>query len=119
LTRQQIGLYRRRRSRSRFRFRRRRRRYTPLELPLLPLALLLAASESLELDWTCLVRVPLLCLLLCMFASFLRCPAFIHLERFEFVLVTPCLTSRLPLTSWILLFSFIPCVLLLPSALFY
>jgi hypothetical protein len=58
---------------------------------------------------------------------FLRHPAgdFIHwrglsdLKRFEFVLVTPCLASRLPLTSSVPLSSFLPCVLVLPFALFY
>ena len=42
-----------------------------------------------------------------------------HLERFEFVIATPCLDSRLPLTSWVPLSSFLPCVLVLPFALFY
>ena len=42
-----------------------------------------------------------------------------HLERFEFVLASPCLPSRLPLTSWVPLSSFLPCVLVLPFALFY
>ena len=58
---------------------------------------------------------------------FLRHPAgdFIHwrglsdLKRFEFVLATPCLASWLPLTSSVPLSSFLPCVLVLPFALFY
>jgi hypothetical protein len=51
----------------------------------------------------CLVRVPLLCLLLCMFASFLvlSCWCFLSFGEIclEFVLATPCLASLLPLTS--------------------
>jgi hypothetical protein len=75
-----------------------------------------------------------LCCACCCACSRLPCAtapvlSFIHLERFEVCLIwrdlSLCssrpayLTSRLPLTSWILLFSFIHCVLLLPFALFY
>ena len=42
-----------------------------------------------------------------------------HLKRFEFVLATPCLVMRLPLTSCVPLSSFLLCALVLPFALFY